>query len=56
MISAAVFQSNASATDGDITISSALGRSSLEVMKRYLAFAPEDDRGFAMRASEGDDN
>lgn len=40
--------------DDDITISCALGHSSLEVTKRYLAFTPDDDRDFAMRASPMD--
>ena len=40
--------------DDDITISRALGHSSLEVTKRYLAFTPDDDRDFAMRASPMD--
>lgn len=38
--------------DDDITISRALGHSSLEVTKRYLAFTQDDDRAFAMRASQ----
>ena len=37
--------------DDDITISRALGHSSLEVTKRYLAFTDDDDRDFALRAS-----
>lgn len=40
--------------DDDITISRALGHSSLEVTKRYLAFTQDDDRAFAMRASPMD--
>lgn len=37
--------------DDDIVISRALGHSSLEVTKRYLAFSSDDDRDFALRAS-----
>lgn len=40
--------------DDDITISRALGHSSLEVTKRYLAFTEDDDRAFALRASPMD--
>lgn len=40
--------------DDDITISRALGHSSLEVTKRYLAFTEDDDRSFALRASPMD--
>lgn len=40
--------------DDDITISRALGHSSLEVTKRYLAFTADDDRNFAVRASPMD--
>lgn len=34
--------------DDDITISRALGHSSLKGTKRYLAFSPEDDRNFVL--------
>lgn len=40
--------------DDDITISRALGHSSLEVTKRYLAFTEDDDRNFALRSSPMD--
>lgn len=40
--------------DDDITISRALGHSSLEVTKRYLAFTNDDDRELALRSSPMD--
>ena len=40
--------------DDALTVSRALGHSSLEVTKRYLAFTADDDRAFALRASPMD--